>query len=56
MKNLEKQKKIENAINEISTCAISGAVGTYANIDPKIVFTCCKKKLKLNFLKQFLHK
>ena len=25
-----------NAIDEISTCAISGAVGTFANIDPKI--------------------
>ena len=30
------KKRLVNAINEVSTCAISGAVGTYANIDPRI--------------------
>ena len=29
-------KRLEKAIEEISTCAISGAVGTFANIDPRI--------------------
>ncbi len=29
-------KRLVNAINEISTCAISGAVGTFANIDPRV--------------------
>jgi adenylosuccinate lyase len=41
------KKRLNNAIKEISTCAISGAVGTYANIDPRIeVFVA--KKLKLD--------
>ena len=30
------KKRMENANKEIATCAISGAVGTFANIDPKI--------------------
>ncbi len=30
------RKRIEMAREEISTCAISGAVGTFANIDPRI--------------------
>jgi len=30
------KKRLLSAIEEISTCAISGAVGTFANIDPKI--------------------
>ncbi len=30
------QKRLNNAIKEISTCAISGAVGTFANVDPKV--------------------
>ena len=29
------KKRLKNATNEISTCAISGAVGTFANVDPK---------------------
>ena len=41
------KKRLENAINEISTCAISGAVGTYANIDPRIELHVARKlKLK----------
>ena len=28
------KKRLENANKEISTCAISGAIGTFANIDP----------------------
>ena len=39
--------RLENAIKEISTCAISGAVGTFANIDPRIE-KFVAKKLKLN--------
>ncbi len=30
------KKRLKDAIEEVSTCAISGAVGTFANIDPKI--------------------
>ena len=33
---LRNKRRLENSINEISTCAISGAVGTFANIDPKV--------------------
>ena len=44
-----KKKAIENknAIEEISTCAISGSVGTFANIDP-FVEEYVAKKLGLN--------
>ena len=38
--------RLKNAIDNISTCAISGAVGTYANINPKIELYV-SKKLKL---------
>ena len=38
--------RLEEAIQNISTCAISGAVGTYANINPKIEIYV-SKKLKL---------
>ncbi len=44
---LRNKKRLENAINEISTCAISGAVGTFANIDPRVE-SYVAKKLKLN--------
>jgi len=37
------KKRLENALKEISTCAISGAVGTFANIDPKIEAFVAKK-------------
>ena len=40
-------KRLEKAIKEISTCAISGAVGTFANIDPKVE-QYVAKKLNLN--------
>jgi len=41
------KKRLEEAIEEVSTCAISGAVGTYANIDPRVeIFVA--KKLNLN--------
>ena len=43
---LRNKKRLENSIDEISTCAISGAVGTFANIDPKIE-SYVAKKLKL---------
>ena len=35
--------RLENSIKEISTCAISGAVGTFANVDPKIESYVAKK-------------
>ena len=35
--------RLERAINEVSTCAISGAVGTFANIDPKVEIYVSKK-------------
>ena len=41
------KKRLTNAIQEISTCSISGAVGTFANINPKIeVYVAKKLKLK----------
>ncbi len=41
-------KRLEKAIEEISTCAISGAVGTFANIDPRIEKYVAKKlRLKI---------
>ena len=40
------KKRLASAIFDISTCAISGAVGTFANIDPKIEIYVAKK-LKL---------
>jgi len=30
------RKRLVDAIDEVSTCAISGAVGTFANVDPRI--------------------
>ena len=44
---LRNKKRLENSIQEISTCAISGAVGTFANIDPRVE-NYVAKKLKLN--------
>ena len=40
---LRNKKRLENSINEISTCAISGAVGTFANVDPKVESYVAKK-------------
>ena len=37
------KKRLESAVKEISTCAISGAVGTFANIDPRVEFYVAKK-------------
>ena len=40
------KRRLQSAIYEVATCAISGAVGTFANIDPRVeVFV--SKKLKL---------
>jgi len=44
---LRNRKRLENSVKEISTCAISGAVGTFANIDPRVE-SYVAKKLKLN--------
>ena len=44
---LRNKKRLEDAIKEISTCAISGAVGTFANINPKVEGYVAKK-LKLS--------
>jgi len=42
------RKRLVYAIEEISTCAISGAVGTFANIDPKVeAFVAKKLNLKV---------
>ena len=43
---LRNKKRLQDSIKEISTCAISGAVGTFANIDPRIE-SYVSKKLKL---------
>jgi len=41
------KERLKSSIDNISTCAISGAVGTYANINPKIELYVAKKlKLK----------
>ncbi len=41
------KKRLEDAINNISTCSISGAVGTFANIDPRVeIYVAKKLKLK----------
>ena len=37
------KKRLSSAIFDISTCAISGAVGTFANIDPKVEGYVAKK-------------
>ena len=40
--------RLDSAIKEISTCAISGAVGTFANVDPRIEkFVANKLNLKV---------
>ena len=44
---LRNKKRLEYAIKEVSTCAISGAVGTFANVDPRVE-KYVAKKLKLN--------
>ena len=43
---LRNKKRLQNSIEEISTCAISGAVGTFANVDPRVE-SYVAKKLKL---------
>ena len=40
---LRNKRRLENSIKEISTCAISGAVGTFANIDPRVESYVAKK-------------
>ena len=44
---LRNKRRLQNSIKEISTCAISGAVGTFANIDPRVE-SFVAKKLKLD--------
>ncbi len=43
---IRNKKRLENSIQEISTCAISGAVGTFANVDHRVE-SYVAKKLKL---------
>ncbi len=35
--------RLEEAINNVSVCMISGAVGTYSSLDPKVEDLCAKK-------------
>jgi len=45
---IRNKRRLKEAVNEISTCAISGAVGTFANIDPRVeVYVAKKLKLKV---------
>ncbi len=37
------KKRLLDAINEVSTCSISGAVGTFANVNPKVEKHVAKK-------------
>ena len=42
------KKRLDSAVKEISTCAISGAVGTFANIDPRVeTYVATKFNLKV---------
>ena len=42
------KRRLQQAIDEISTCAISGAVGTFANIDPRVEkYVANKLKLRI---------
>ncbi len=44
---MRNKQRLKDAVENISTCAISGAVGTFANIDPRIeVFVAKKLRLK----------
>ncbi len=43
---LRNKKRLENSIQQISTCSISGAVGTFANVDPRVE-NYVARKLKL---------
>jgi adenylosuccinate lyase len=43
---LRNKKRLKNSIEEISTCSISGAVGTFANVDPRVE-SYVARKLKL---------
>ena len=43
------KKRLKDAIEDISTCAISGAVGTFANIDPKIEVYVAKKLKSVSY-------
>jgi len=40
---IRNKKRLESAVKEISTCAISGAVGTFANVDHKVESYVAKK-------------
>ena len=40
---LRNKKRLDLSIKEISTCAISGAVGTFANVDPRVEGYVAKK-------------
>ena len=45
---LRNKKRLKDSIEEISTCAMSGAVGTFANIDPRVEsFVAKKLRLKI---------
>ena len=44
---MRNKKRLAESIKEISTCAISGAVGTFANVDPRVE-KYVAKKLKLS--------
>ena len=44
---LRNKKRLKDSIKEISTCAISGAVGTFANVDPRVEGYVARK-LKLS--------
>ena len=46
MKSLKEiRKRLVDAIDEVSTCAISGAVGTFANINPNVEKHVSQKNL-----------
>tara|TARA_B110001452_G_scaffold249894_1_gene237746 strand:- start:1128 stop:2420 length:1293 start_codon:yes stop_codon:yes gene_type:complete len=44
---IRNKRRLKESIKEISTCAISGAVGTFANVDPRVE-AYVAKKLNLN--------
>ena len=49
------RRRLQSAIYEVSTCAISGAVGTFANINPKVESFVSKKLNYISELPKSLH-
>ena len=49
------RQRLKDAIENVSTCAISGAVGTFANVDPKIEIYVAKKPISTQIIPRDRH-